>query len=94
MSHGQQRDKRRLRLLELDLDGVLVKNLDAYHVLGLAVDHVLVANDIGQVALAPVGDFRPVRVIEGELDVLGDHFGAGVELDSLAQLDRVEAPIF
>ena len=67
-----------------------VDHLDAGQLLGLAVDHILIADDIVYVGLAPAVGIRPELPLQAELGVLGGHLAAVVELDALAQRDGVD----
>ena len=75
-------------LVEAHVDGVLVDDGDAREIRGIAVLHVLDADDGAQVAdvetALVAGDQQR---LEGVLDVLGAEIPPGVELDALAQED-------
>jgi hypothetical protein len=93
--HRHREDCRKdgLRRLECDLDRVGVDHFDAGELLGRAVDHFVVADDIFHIGLAPTVDLGPQLPGERERDVVGDHLAPVVKLDALAKWNGVNQSV-
>jgi hypothetical protein len=93
--HGHRQDggEHRLRRLQPDLDGGGVDDPDAGEILGVAGDHLVVADDVLHVSLAPAVDLGPELPGKRKRHVVGDHFAAVVELDAGAEGDGVDEAV-
>ncbi len=86
-------DERDVGLDELDAQGVVVDHLDAGQLLGLSAVELLGSLDRVDVARRPALRLGIEHPLPGVLVVGGDHRAAIVELDVLAERDRVDEAV-